>query len=188
LASVFSSGGSAFAKVRKKRKVSNQQQSLQPQEEPPPVAPQPPAQLPPPLPPLRQQQAPATAPQQAGSSGPSGEAAKAADHGAAQDAPPAPLGEERRSIGEYVRAHLAEITSCYEDRLMARKSLQGRLIARFDIGPDGSVIAASAEGIEDRQLIRCTTEAMRSWRFGRPASGGKLRVAYPFVFRSDANL
>jgi hypothetical protein len=188
LASIFSSGGSASAKPRKKRKVTQQQQSLQLQEEPLPAAPQLPAQLPPPLPPLRQQQAPATVPQQAGSMGPPGEAAKAADTAAAQDAPPAPLGEERRSIGEYVRAHLAEITSCYEERLMARKSLQGRLIARFDIGPDGRVIAASAEGIEDRELIRCTTEAMRSWRFGRPASGGKLRVAYPFVFRSDPNL
>jgi outer membrane biosynthesis protein TonB len=189
LAGLFSSGGSAFAKTRKKRKVTPQQQSLPQslppqQEQPPPLPPQ----LPPPLPPPRQQQAPAAVPQQAATLAPSGEAPKAGDPGATQDAPPAPLGEERRSIGEYVRSHLVDITNCYEDRLAARKSLQGRLIARFDIGPDGHVIAASAEGIDDRELIRCTTEAMRSWRFGKPSSGGKLRVAYPFVFRSDSNL
>jgi TonB family protein len=179
LASLFPSVGSALAKDRKDPKLTKQQQG-QPQQQ----------EQPPPLPPLRHQQAPAALPQQAAANGPpSGEApAKARGPGAAQDAPPAPLGEERRSIGEYVRSHLADVTSCYEDRLAAHKSLQGRLIARFDIGPDGRVISASAEGIDDRELVRCTIEAMRSWRFGRPASGGKLRVAYPFVFRSEANL
>jgi outer membrane biosynthesis protein TonB len=188
LASLFSPVGNASAEPRKKRKGTTQQQSLPLQEAPPPAAPSLPAQPPPPLPPPRQEQPPTTVPQQPGNLGPPGDTAKASEHLAAQDAPPAPLGEERRSIGEYVRAHLAEITNCYEERLTARKSLQGRLIARFDIGPDGSVIAASAEGIEDRELIRCTTDAMRGWRFGKPASGGKLRVAYPFVFRSDPNL
>jgi outer membrane biosynthesis protein TonB len=179
LASLFPSAASALAKDRKDPKLTKQQQGQPEQQEQPP-----------PLPAPRHQQVPATVPQQATTSGPpSGEGpAKARDLEAAQDAPPAPQGEERRSIGEYVRSHLADVTACYEDRLSARKSLQGRLIARFDIGPDGRVISASAEGIDDRELVRCTIEAMRSWRFGRPASGGKLRVAYPFVFRSEANL
>ncbi len=179
LASLFPSVGSALANDRKDPKLTKQQQS-QPQQQ----------EQPPPLPPLRHQEVPAALPQQAAASGPpSGEGpAKARDPAAAQDAPPAPLGEERRSIGEYVRSHLSDVTNCYEDRLAARKSLQGRLIARFDIGPDGRVISASAEGIDDRELVRCTIEAMRSWRFGRPASGGKLRVAYPFVFRPESNL
>lgn len=99
--------------------------------------------------------------------------------------PPAPMGEERIAVGEYVRGHLAEVTRCYEDRLEVRRMLQGRLMARFDIGPDGRVVDVSAEGMDDRELVRCVVGAIAAWRFGKPGSGGKLRVAYPLVFTPE---
>jgi len=97
-----------------------------------------------------------------------------------------PVGEELRVIGERVRAHVDEITNCYETRLSHRPTLAGRMMARFDIGSDGTVTSASAEGVDDQELERCVVDAIRRWKFEKPGSGGKLRVAYPFVLRSKS--
>ena len=96
--------------------------------------------------------------------------------------PPAPVGDERRAIGEYIRNHTRDIRNCYETRLLERKTLQGKLVARFDIGPDGRVIGAAAEGMGDRELSFCVVQVVRGWEFEKPQSGGKLRVGYPWVF------
>lgn len=97
-------------------------------------------------------------------------------------APPAPAGEERRLIGEYIRNHTREIRDCYEKRLQERKTLQGKLVARFDIGSNGHVIGATADGLGDRELALCVVKVVRGWEFEKPQSGGKLRVGYPWVF------
>ena len=96
--------------------------------------------------------------------------------------PPAPTGDERRSIGEYIRNHTPDIRDCYEKRLRERKTLQGKLTARFDIGPNGRVIGASVQGIADHDLSLCVVNVIRGWEFEKPRSSVKLRVAYPWVF------
>ena len=98
------------------------------------------------------------------------------------EAPPIPQGEERRGIGDYVRDNSADIRECYARRLQERPTLQGKLVARFDIGPGGRVIGATADGIADRELQICVVQVVRKWEFPAPSSGGKLRVAYPFKF------
>jgi len=99
-----------------------------------------------------------------------------------EGAPPVPQGEERRSIGDRIRDNSSEIRECYARRLQEKPTLQGKLVARFDIGPNGRVIGATADGINDRELILCVVTAVRKWEFDKPQSGGKLRVAYPFKF------
>lgn len=99
-----------------------------------------------------------------------------------EPSPPIPQAEERRSIGDFIRDHSGEIRECYAKRLQERPTLQGKLVARFDIGPAGRVIGAAADGIADRELQLCVVRAIRAWEFARPQSGGKLRVAYPFKF------
>ena len=96
--------------------------------------------------------------------------------------PPVPQGEERKAIGDYIRDNSAEIRECYARRLQERPTLMGKLVARFDIGPSGRVIGATAEGITDRELIACVLAAVRKFEFDKPHSGGKLRIAYPFKF------
>ena len=96
--------------------------------------------------------------------------------------PPVPQGDERRAIGDTIRDNSGPIRDCYERRIQDRPTLQGKLIARFDIGPDGKVIGAVAEGISDRELVLCVLTAVRRFEFDKPQSGGKLRVAYPFKF------
>ena len=104
------------------------------------------------------------------------------DREANEAPPPAPSGDERRFIGDHIRDHAREIDACYEKRLQERKTLQGKLIARFDIGPNGRVIGATADGMGDRELALCVVKVVRGWEFERPRSSAKLRVAYPWVF------
>lgn len=96
--------------------------------------------------------------------------------------PPIPQGDERKAIGDYIRDNSAEIRDCYARRLQDKPTLQGKLVARFDIGPNGKVIGATADGINDRELVICVVTAVRKWEFDKPQAGGKLRVAYPFKF------
>ena len=96
--------------------------------------------------------------------------------------PPVPVGDERKSIGDYIRDNSAEIRECYARRLAEKPTLQGKLVARFDIGPNGKVIGATADGIADKELVACVVTAVRKWEFDKPQAGGKLRVAYPFKF------
>ena len=97
-------------------------------------------------------------------------------------APPAPQGEQRRAIGDYIRDNSSDVRDCYAKRLQERPTLQGKVVARFDIGPRGKVIGASADGISDRELLLCVVTAVRKWEFEKPQGGGKLRIAYPFKF------
>jgi outer membrane biosynthesis protein TonB len=96
--------------------------------------------------------------------------------------PPVPQGEERKAIGDYIRDNSAEIRDCCARRLQEKPTLMGKLVARFDIGPNGKVIGATADGMNDKELILCVVTAVRKWEFEKPQSGGKLRVAYPFKF------
>src|SRR4051812_28745509 len=84
-----------------------------------------------------------------------------AEEEAVEEAPPVPQGDERRAMGEATRDNSAAIRSCYETRLQERPTLQGKLVARFDIGPSGKVIGATAEGIADRELVVCVLTAVR---------------------------
>lgn len=99
-----------------------------------------------------------------------------------EPAPPIPQGDERKAIGDYIRDNSGDVRECYAKRLQDRPTLQGKLVARFDIGPNGKVVGASADGIADHELQVCVVTAVRKWEFDKPSSGGKLRVAYPFKF------
>jgi outer membrane biosynthesis protein TonB len=96
--------------------------------------------------------------------------------------PPYPTGTEKLAIRDRIVDSSRPIRECYEKRLAERPTLQGKLLARFDIGPDGKVIGADADGIADRELIVCVVTAVRKFEFDKPQAGGKLRVAYPFKF------
>jgi outer membrane biosynthesis protein TonB len=104
----------------------------------------------------------------------------------AEPEPPAPQGEERTQIGEYVRSHTDDVRDCYAKRLQERPTLQGKLIARFDIGPNGKVIGATADGIGDSGLVACVVAVVRKWEFEKPVSGGKLRIKFPFVLKPES--
>jgi outer membrane biosynthesis protein TonB len=105
-----------------------------------------------------------------------------ADEAGEEQPTPLPQGDERKAIGDYIRDNSSEIRECYASRLRERPTLTGKVVTRFEIGPNGHVIGAMADGIADKELIRCIVTAVRKFEFEKPASGGKLRVAFPFKF------
>jgi len=101
--------------------------------------------------------------------------------------PPFPAGEELQAIGDYIRGHSEDVHDCYTERVRSKPTLQGKMHARFQIGPNGRVIGATADGISDPPLLACVIAVVRKWEFDKPASGGKLSVVYPFVFKPIAS-
>ena len=152
---------------------------------------QPLAPAPTPAPPPQGATPPAPTPPQGGAGGDGAKQKQASivieeSTSAAEPPPPPPMGEERAAIGEYIRTHTDDVRDCYDKRIKERPTLHGKLIARFDIGPSGKVIGATADGIADTLLVSCVVQVVRKWEFDKPAAGGKLRVAYPFVFKALA--
>ena len=131
--------------------------------------------------------APKTASKTSGSGGDAGgkpnSASMVVEEAAAEAPPPAPMGAERDAIGTLVRAHSAEVQDCYTKALEKNPKIGGQLKLRFDIGPNGKVIGANSDGIPEPALVTCVVAAVRKWEFAKPASGGKLRVVYPFRFQ-----
>ena len=101
---------------------------------------------------------------------------------------------ERSMIQEAVRAHLAQVTSCYEVASAADPRVAGKLVLGWKVAADGAaedvqVISADYEArsssASGAQLQRCVASAVASWRFPRPF-GGTVEVVYPFSFTAKS--
>jgi hypothetical protein len=97
----------------------------------------------------------------------------------------APEGTERQMIGETIRSQLTPLNDCYEKRLEHRPSLQGKLMLRFEIEPNGKVARPSANGIDDSSLLTCVLDQVAKWQFEKPAAGAVLLVTYPVLFKAS---
>jgi hypothetical protein len=91
----------------------------------------------------------------------------------------------KETIRRVIRLHLAEVRACYEERLLARPDLQGRLAVRFIIAPSGIVQAAGVDSSElrDPSTEQCIVRAVRRWPFPQPEGGGIVSVTYPFMLQ-----
>jgi hypothetical protein len=85
-------------------------------------------------------------------------------------------------IRRIVRRHINEVRYCYEQELVKRPALAGRLSVGFTIAGSGQVIASvmqsstlAAPGAES-----CIVNAVKRWEFPRPEGGGIVIVSYPF--------
>jgi TonB family protein len=89
-------------------------------------------------------------------------------------------------IRRVVSRHRAEVRFCYEQGLAQNPALEGRVTARFLIGPNGAVGTSmiGASTIQHRGVEQCIAQAVRRWSFPAPEGGGVVTVNYPFVFRS----
>ncbi len=78
---------------------------------------------------------------------------------------------------------------CYERELQLKNSLEGRVVLKFTIGPDGSVqgepTIASAT-LKDESVHKCMINNVKKVKFGKP-EGGVCVVQYPFVFQNKGN-
>jgi Ca-activated chloride channel family protein len=90
-------------------------------------------------------------------------------------------------IRRIVRRHINEVKFCYEKGLARNPALQGRVLVQFTIGPAGAVLQSAVQSstLGSAEVEACLVQAVRRWDFPRPAGGGSVIVAYPFVLRPD---
>jgi TonB family protein len=93
-------------------------------------------------------------------------------------------GLSREQVRRTIRQHINEVRFCYEQELMSRPDLEGRVSVRFMVNANGAVgmstVADSSGATGD--VGSCVSQAMRRWSF--PSSSGPTLVTYPFVLQS----
>lgn len=109
-------------------------------------------------------------------------AARAAPHDGATvsvDPPAIPVAEVLRVGTE----RLAEVNRCHEQGLAVARDAGGTIVARFVVRADGAVATAEVARSSHplAQTAACIIEAIRGWRFPRPAGGVDVTVVYPFT-------
>ena len=91
---------------------------------------------------------------------------------------------DKEIIRRTVRRHLNEVKYCYEQALVTRPSLAGRVVVQFAIAPTGrvltSVVQSSSLGVA--AVDSCVVNAVKRWEFPQPDHGGLAVVSYPFSF------
>ena len=82
------------------------------------------------------------------------------------------------------RAHMAEISQCYEAALAKVDEAKGRVVVRFAIDPQGRVPAAHvvADDLGVEGVGCCVVQRVAAWKFPSP-EGGYAVVEYPFTVR-----
>lgn len=88
----------------------------------------------------------------------------------------------RELVVATVKAHLPEVSACYQKAVLRKPWLAGRLVMSFTVDETGAVSRAEIERTElpDVRLLACAQDAVRGWRFAPPAAG-PADFSYPFV-------
>jgi TonB family protein len=89
------------------------------------------------------------------------------------------------SIRRVVIRNLPQVIHCHEQGLVQNPALEGRVVVRFVIGAEGTVMAT---GITESNLAvpsvgQCISSAVRRWQFPAPEGGGIVTVNYPFTLQ-----
>lgn len=94
---------------------------------------------------------------------------------------------DREAVRRVVRSKLMEIKSCYERALNMDKSLEGKVVIRFQIEEQGRVRVASTKSttLNNRQVEECVATRIKNAIFPEPPPGTVAEVDYPFVFGSQ---
>jgi hypothetical protein len=89
---------------------------------------------------------------------------------------------DKEIVRRVVRQHINEVRACYEQSLVRRPTLAGRVVVQFTIAPTGQVLASAlqASTLGDARAELCIVAAPRRWPFPQPAGGGLVTVSYPF--------
>jgi hypothetical protein len=77
----------------------------------------------------------------------------------------------------YIERKDAQLTYCYEERLLARPDLEGTLIVSLDLDAEAQVARASAHGIDDQELQECTVSVLRWLRLPASLAGMRVRMS-----------
>lgn len=97
------------------------------------------------------------------------------------------LGALDRSLVETViRRNVNKIRYCYERELQKHPNLQGKVVMRFAIAPDGSVSTASVKesSLGSEAVEQCMKKQLLRMTFPQPEGAGTVIITYPFLFKA----
>ncbi len=86
------------------------------------------------------------------------------------------------AIRRVVLRNLGQIAHCHEQALALQPDAAGRVVVRFIIGPNGSVLGSNAQQVAypASAAAQCMANAVRRWQFPTPEGGGVVTVSFPF--------
>ena len=90
---------------------------------------------------------------------------------------------DKEIIRRIIRRHINEVKYCYEQELLKKPELGGRVVVQFTISAAGQVIASVLQNstMGNVRVENCVVQAVRRWEFPKPLGGGIVIVSYPFV-------
>jgi hypothetical protein len=86
------------------------------------------------------------------------------------------------AIRRVVLRNLGQVAHCHEQGLAQNPALEGRVVIRFIIGGNGSVMGSQVQesNVAVPSVSTCIAGAVRRWQFPAPEGGGIVTVNYPF--------
>lgn len=92
-------------------------------------------------------------------------------------------------VHDVARRHLNQIQFCYEQELLTRPDLTGRVYIDFTISSTGSVarVAIARTSLAIPRLEQCMVSAIVHWPFRPPTDAGTVRVLIPFFFETPTS-
>src|SRR5690606_29254801 len=90
-------------------------------------------------------------------------------------------GLDREVIARVIQSQLGQIRYCYERQLSARPDMYGKVLVRFTIGADGSVVTQNigTSTLNNAMVEGCMLRRVAAWRFPQPQGGTSVLVTYP---------
>jgi TonB family protein len=91
---------------------------------------------------------------------------------------------DKEIIQRVVRRHRRELAFCYQNELQQDSTLEGRVVIKFTISGDGSVISALTKSstMGNRAVEACLSRKIQHWHFPAPSNNALVTVNYPFRF------
>ena len=88
-------------------------------------------------------------------------------------------------IGRIIRRNWAQIKYVYEKALGRNRNLEGKVVFKFAINPEGKVtdLKLESDTIKDPQMLNEVKEVFEQIRFPKPEGGGFVDVTYPLDFK-----
>jgi TonB family protein len=84
------------------------------------------------------------------------------------------------TVRKVMKDHVSKLQYCYEQTLLANPGIEGRVMAKFTIDPQGSVENVKCAGVHP-DVESCVEKAVKDMKF--PPQANKVEVQYPFTFK-----
>jgi len=94
-------------------------------------------------------------------------------------------GLSQAEVWKVISRHLSEVRNCYEQALLRKPGISGKLLADFTIGMNGRVQRKFVKNstLNYGRLDRCVMSRLSKWEFPKPRGKVVIDVTYPFVFK-----